>query len=278
MKVTFLGTAAAEGIPALWCECEVCRKAQQQRGRDLRRRCAYLIDSDTLVDFGPDIFWQCTEFNIDLTRIDRIVFTHAHSDHLNGIEFIWRRTPWFSTLRHRIKVFGSPAIFARMLSQITMDSSIYQLSDLLIDPVEVRHGQTTDDGDFELLTLNADHAPGLEPQVHVIGRNGKRFFIANDTGFLREESWELLKGVKLDLVEIDCTCGLRTPDCDRGHQGVNSVLAFRDRLLDLGCITPETPVYANHFSHNGGALHADLEAFFAPHRIRVAYDGLTVEL
>lgn len=80
MKVTFLGTAAAEGIPALWCECEVCRKAQQQRGWDLRRRCAYLIDSDTLVDFGPDIFWQCTEFNIDLTRIDRIVFTHAHSD------------------------------------------------------------------------------------------------------------------------------------------------------------------------------------------------------
>ena len=53
---------------------------------------------------------------------------------------------------------------------------------------------------------------------------------------------------------------------------------LRDRLLELGCITPETPVYANHFSHNGGALHADLEAFFAPHRIRVAYDGLTVEL
>ncbi len=278
MKVTFLGTAAAEGIPALWCECEVCRKAQQQRGRDLRRRCAYLIDSDTLVDFGPDIFWQCTEFNIDLTRIDRIVFTHAHSDHLNGIEFIWRRTPWFSTLRHRIKVFGSPAIFARMLSQITMDSSIYQLSDLLIDPVEVRHGQTTDDGDFELLTLNADHAPGLEPQVHVISRNGKRFFIANDTGLLREESWELLKGVKLDLVEIDCTFGLRSPDWSRGHLGANSVLTFRDRLQELGCITPETPVYVNHFSHNGGALHADLEAFFAPHRIRVAYDGLTVEL
>ncbi len=57
MKVTFPGTAAAEGIPAQWCECALCRKAHQLRGKELRRRSAYLIDSDTLVDFGADINW-----------------------------------------------------------------------------------------------------------------------------------------------------------------------------------------------------------------------------
>ena len=50
MKVQFLGTAAAEGIPAIWCECEVCRKAKELKGKELRRRCSYLIDTDTIVD------------------------------------------------------------------------------------------------------------------------------------------------------------------------------------------------------------------------------------
>ena len=81
MKLTFLGTAAAEGMPALWCECPTCAEAKKLGGKEIRRRCSYLLDGDTLIDFGPDAFWQSIEFNIDLTAIDRIVFTHAHSDH-----------------------------------------------------------------------------------------------------------------------------------------------------------------------------------------------------
>ncbi len=58
----------------------------------------------------------------------------------------------------------------------------------------------------------------------------------------------------------------------------NTATAFRDRLLELGCIAPETPVFVNLFSRNGGAFHSELEAFFAPHNIQVAYNGLTVEI
>ncbi len=279
MKVTFLGTAAAEGIPAMWCECPTCQKARELGGKDLRRRCAYLIDSDTLVDFGPDMNWQCNEFKIDLSKIDRIIFTHLHFDHLSGTEFCWRRTPWFSNLKHRLKILGSKAIFGRILTLIGVETPrIYQFSELLIDPVEMEIGQLVVDGDMEVLPLEADHAPGMGAQVLVIGRGGKRFLVANDTGFLPETSWEKLQGVKLDLVEIDCTSGIARADGYRGHQGVNSVINFRNRLLELGCITPDTPVYANHFSHNGKALHADLEAFFQPHNIKVAYDGLIVEI
>ena len=81
MKVKFLGTAAAEGIPALWCECDVCRKAKQLKGKELRRRCSYFIDDDTIVDFGPDSYWQSMEFDVDLTLIKRVLFTHPHEDH-----------------------------------------------------------------------------------------------------------------------------------------------------------------------------------------------------
>ena len=77
MKLTFLGTAAAEGMPALWCECPTCAEAKKLGGKEIRRRCSYLLDGDTLIDFGPDAFWQSIEFNIDLTAIDRISLEFA---------------------------------------------------------------------------------------------------------------------------------------------------------------------------------------------------------
>ena len=58
MRLQFLGSAASESIPALWCECENCRKAARLGGRNLRRRTAYLVGDHTLVDFGPDANWQ----------------------------------------------------------------------------------------------------------------------------------------------------------------------------------------------------------------------------
>ena len=82
MKLKFLGTAAAEAIPALWCECPVCRRAKELGGRELRRRCSYLIDRDTLIDFGPDAYWQVTEFGIDLTAVLGDAYGRAHTGEL----------------------------------------------------------------------------------------------------------------------------------------------------------------------------------------------------
>lgn len=61
MKIKVLGSAAAECCPALWCECEFCEKARNEGGKNLRRRTSYLIDDDTLVDLGPDFFWQSSD-------------------------------------------------------------------------------------------------------------------------------------------------------------------------------------------------------------------------
>ena len=96
MKIQFLGTAAAEGIPAIWCECEVCQKAKQLKGKEIRRRCSYLIDDDTIVDFGPDSYWQSIDFNIDQTILKRVIFTHPHEDHMSPLEFVYRWSPNFS--------------------------------------------------------------------------------------------------------------------------------------------------------------------------------------
>ncbi len=278
MKITFLGTAAAEGIPALWCECETCKTAKALDGKNLRRRCTYAVDDDTMIDFGPDAFWQTTEFGVDLTKLERIIFTHNHGDHLSPLEFLFRRSPWFSQVSRELAVIGSRRIFSRIISFAGEDTGIYDLADLHIRPVEIKDGETVQDGDMGIAAFAADHAPGKEPQVFVIERNGKRFFVANDTGLLTEKTWAQLRGIRLDLVSIDCTMGKGAPDQPHGHLGVNTVLEFRDRLCNLGCIGEATQVYANHFSHNGHCTHEELESFFHPHNIKVAFDGLTVEL
>ena len=55
VKITFLGTAAAEGYPNPFCRCENCEGARKVGGRALRKRASALIDDQLLIDFGPDL-------------------------------------------------------------------------------------------------------------------------------------------------------------------------------------------------------------------------------
>ena len=54
MKLLFMGTAAAEAIPALFCRCEVCRRARETGGREIRTRSGALIDGTGLSAFSGE--------------------------------------------------------------------------------------------------------------------------------------------------------------------------------------------------------------------------------
>ena len=56
MKVKVLGTAACEGVPAMFCNCENCVKVRELKGKNLRARTQTLIESDMLVDFNADTY------------------------------------------------------------------------------------------------------------------------------------------------------------------------------------------------------------------------------
>ncbi|MDD4061775.1 MAG: MBL fold metallo-hydrolase [Kiritimatiellae bacterium] len=275
MKITVLGSAAAEAMPALWCECETCAIARERGGRDVRRRTSYCIDDDTLVDFGPDAFWQTTSFNIDLRKIDRIVFTHRHSDHLNPLDLAWRRDG-FSVVTKPLKVFGSRPVFVRLMKEVAGEGAAFRLEELRIVPQLLQHGKRIEDGGLGILPLAANHDPGGSPFIFVLSRGGRKVLICNDTGDPPEATWQCLAGQGIDAAFIDSTMGLAHADCASGHMGVKAVVKARDRLLACGALKPDAQVFANHFSHNGHALHADLEAFFAPKGIGVGYDGLVV--
>ena len=56
MKVVYLGTAAAEGIPGMFCVCETCRRAMERGGRNIMTRSQMLVNDDLLVDFSGDTY------------------------------------------------------------------------------------------------------------------------------------------------------------------------------------------------------------------------------
>lgn len=271
MKLRFLGTAAAEGIPALWCSCEYCRKAFELGGKNFRHRTGYLLDNDTIIDFGPDFFSQSLTYGIDLTQIKRVLVTHLHEDHLSPVEFLFRKGNGFSQTENFIDMISSPETFRHILKVTGED-----LETLKINPLRTYGGEWIGSGDMQIMGIPADHAPGAWAMIYLIKRDNKVLMIAHDTGDLPENSWAMLKGIKLSAVVLECTCGLASPDLRRGHLGFNETLRFRDRLAELGCITENTGVFATHFSHNAHALHNDLVNAFAPHKIETAYDGLEI--
>ena len=69
MKLRYLGTAAYEGIPSLFCQCELCKKARELGGKNLRSRSQALVNDDLLIDFPPDTSLHYMKYNFNYLKI-----------------------------------------------------------------------------------------------------------------------------------------------------------------------------------------------------------------
>ena len=85
MKITFLGTGTSHGVPMIACDCLTCRSSDP---RDARLRPSIYVEypdgTAVLVDAGPDLRQQALAHNI--RRVDAVLFTHAHADHILGLD------------------------------------------------------------------------------------------------------------------------------------------------------------------------------------------------
>lgn len=282
-EIQILGSAAAEGIPAIFCNCRVCREAWKNGGKDVRLRTAYKLSDSVRVDFGPDTLAQEYKYHLHSEKLKHVFITHSHEDHCVPDLFRYRMHG-FSVVEEDniLNVYGNAGIIRKLqlffwdYSRFNGDYGKFRLK---LNLLESYKPVVLEEEDMEFLPIPADHQLGLTteaPQIFVIRTGSSRLLIANDTGFLREEVWQFLeqKKFKFDLVISDCTGGVR--DVERGHMSGKYVLETKARLEKMGSVTDSTKYFINHFSHNGQATHAELEAYYNPHGIQVGYDGLTI--
>lgn len=84
IKVTFLGTGTSQGVPLIGCSCTVCRSNDP---RDQRLRSSVLVEDEKTrisIDAGPDFRQQLLRERVK--RLDGVVFTHEHKDHIAGLD------------------------------------------------------------------------------------------------------------------------------------------------------------------------------------------------
>ncbi|MHA1734381.1 MAG: MBL fold metallo-hydrolase [Promethearchaeota archaeon] len=216
MELKFLGTAAAEGFPALFCECPHCRDARQRGGRNLRCRSSLLVNGNLLIDYGPDTSAQSIRFNSPLARVENILLTHSHFDHATFGDMLFRSRGF-----HRrwdlaaATVWANPTTKAKFLADMVdlfakevgggrpeLRPTPEEVEDdlegfLRLRLEEVRPHQHLQVGPYEVFTVRAHHS---EPELainYAIGDGSAWFLYATDTGPWAPAEWDYLESLEL---------------------------------------------------------------------------------
>ncbi len=156
MKLLILGCGTSTGVPVIGCACEVCSSPDP---RNKRTRSSVLIETQglqILIDTSTDLRFQA--LSLGLTRVDAVLFTHPHADHIHGIDELRS----FNMIQEEpIPCFGSTetvarirAIFHYIFNRERAESITPQLSLKVVDgpfsigpvevlPVEAEHGRSS---------------------------------------------------------------------------------------------------------------------------------------
>ena len=274
MKIQFLGTAAAEGIPGMFCNCRVCRNALAVRGKEIKTRSQALLDGKILIDFPADTYMHMLCHGVDLKSIHTCVFTHSHGDHLYERDF-WCRNKGIGNEIEEIpmQVYLTQAGYDQATAYMQVNVNPDRVQANLVTPFTPFEAEG-----YRFIPLKADHDRKADPVFYIVEHEGKRLLYANDTGYFPDETWEYLAGYghAFDMISLDCT-GMLLENYRHGHMGFSVNLEVTARLTEMGLCNEKTVKYVNHFSHNGGATHEEMAAVAAKYGFGVTYDGLEVE-
>ncbi|MDE5592353.1 MAG: MBL fold metallo-hydrolase [Clostridiales bacterium] len=278
MRVTFLGTAAAEGVPAVFCNCPTCLNAKAKGGKDVRTRSQILIDDDTLFDFPMDTYMHMLRYKLDLSKVARVFITHSHMDHCYPQEFCMRGGPFAKSMTaDKVEVYGNSKVCQMFASDASRE--MRPEVEVGIDLKVLRPYDEVTSGDMRIIALPASHTVGEECLVYYLERGGKGVLLLNDTGVLDYEVYNKLAkmGANVRLVALDCTYGALRHGAGR-HMGLYDIVDQKSVMAQVGVITDDTVVIATHLSHNTDLDYDGISALAAKYGITVAYDGMIVEI
>lgn len=258
MKVIILGSGTSTGVPEVGCNCTVCTSDDI---RDKRLRSSALVVTDSgkhiLIDCGPD--FRAQALSIGLGRVDAILITHEHYDHVYGLDDM-RTISW----KHNVPIYAQPnvleSIKKRMhyvfsdnpypgtpkfeLCPILEISNPFTLFDVNITPIEIKHGL-----------------------LNILGYRFDNSF-CYITDMKRIEEKEHSKLLNLPLIIINA---LRYKKVHPSHQSIIDVYNLVDRLN-----LTNTNILLTHLSHNAPVTKYLNEIL--PDNIRAAYDTMTINI
>ncbi len=268
MKLKYLGTAAAEGFPALFCNCKYCEEARRLGGKNIRTRSQSLVNDDLLIDFPADTYHHFLTHGIEGDRIKYLIITHAHSDHLYPTDLYNRHGCYAHNMRApELEVFCSDYSASRIGEPKNVKVNV-------IKPFE-----TIEFGSYHVTALPARHMPGGEPLFYIIENEGKTLLYAHDTGYFFDEVFDFIEKnrFRFDLVSLDCTnVDIAIPDTG-SHMGFPNINRVVEKLRSFSAVDNDTVICINHFSHNGNPLHDHLLGRASEYGYLVSYDGFEVE-
>ncbi|HLJ73790.1 MAG TPA: MBL fold metallo-hydrolase [Thermoanaerobaculia bacterium] len=252
MIVTFLGTGTSTGVPVVGCRCRICASDDP---KNKRMRQSVKIEANGkffLIDTTPDLRAQLLRDPIP--RLDFILFTHSHSDHLMGLDDI---RPFNFRQRESIHAFANaPTAKAirRAFSYIWADTQIGGGKPQL-ELHEV-------DGEFEHAGIAIVPLPVAHGDWTILGYRIGPFAYITDTNGISDSTIELMRGV--DTLALD---GLRPSPPHPTH------FTIGEAVEAAGRIHPRI-TYLIHLTHE--VDHAACEAALPPN-VRLAYDGLRLQ-
>lgn len=275
MKLQYLGTAAAEALPALFCQCDTCKKARKNGGKDIRTRTQALIDGVLSIDFPPDVYFHSIQYGFDLTDIHDYIISHSHSDHLYATD-VSMLHQGFANLPEdaQYRFYGGKQVCEKIEQAIYLPHDEHRIKRVFLEPFV-----TVEIAGFNVTPLKAFHGTE-DPYFYIIEKDGKCILWAHDTGYFFDEVWDYLEKNKphIDFVSLDCTYGT-TPEKRAYHMGLDVCAEIRDRLLEIGCLDDKSIACVNHFSHNSpNVLYEDMRRESAKYGMICSYDGMTVEI
>lgn len=281
MRFMYLGTAAAEGWPAVFCQCAFCREAERLGGKNIRTRSQALINDDLLIDLPPDTYLHKLTHRLDLTRVQHLIITHNHMDHFYPQELTVRGSGYSPVMTcpdiHIYCAQETKEQFDRCENGELDKASADAMHWHILSPFEPVQASS-----YRITPLPAHHmGPGHQPFVyHIEDAEGKSVFYLHDSGYYEPAVWEYLKALKkpADLISFDTTSGEIDTHFGGGHMGVPDVIRLKQEMEAIGLADAHTHCVMNHFSHNGHLLHHQLEALAHPAGMEVSYDGKLLEL
>ncbi len=251
MKITILGCGTSTGVPMVGCDCPVCTSEDL---RDKRTRASLLMcdnDHTVLIDTSTDLREQALRQHI--RRIDAVLFTHAHADHVNGIDDL---RGFHFLHKDIIPCFASRETLETLQSGFSYIFNEQEGSGYT--PLLAAHEVSAP---FELFGQTIIPIPLLHGRTLSLGFRIGNFAYLTDCSAIPEPSLELLQG--LELLVID---GLRWIEHPFHFNFAGAIAAARQIKVPRTILT--------HLTHQ----IAYSEENKLPSGFELAYDGMEFNL